>query len=139
MIFLSNTHTRYTSGFISLTSVLVVSALFFVLSIGVTTRSIAALQIRTETMLSDKAAAGAHGCASYALMQLMRQFNYEGGESVVVGDVSCQVHPIISEPDDSYTIHTEATVSGHPYRVIVNVARVATEIEVTSYRVVTSF
>lgn len=128
-----------TRGFIALTSVLVLSAVFLSVTITLATRAISGSQITTAYYDRDRAQYLADACIELALIELIETFGYEGGDTMVVGDGSCDVVSIGGSGVDDRTIHVESTVGAHTFRVVVDVASISPTVTITSYEHVVAF
>lgn len=130
---------KHKNGYILLSSVLVLSAVFMLLALGVSRGS---LYTSEGVLLIRYGAAAQHAakaCAEYALMELTRDLAYSGNETRMVGESDCEILPVSIDEDGSTTLRTQSTVSGHTQRVIVEVSAVVPDVTITSYRAVDDF
>jgi len=103
-------------GFIALTSVLVLSAIFLSVSISIASRAISVLSSEVAYMERDASLYSAEACAEHALMEVQRTLNYAGDESILIGDGSCEVLSV-EDTDEGTVIRTESTVGEHTYEL----------------------
>lgn len=130
---------KHNQGFIALTSVLILSAIFLSLSISVASRAISGSKIDTSVYVSSKAQILAESCIEYALTELQRSTNYVGGDNITIGDESCDILTVEGAGNRNRTIKAESTVSGHVYRLKVVVSEVDPRIQIASFEPVINF
>lgn len=126
-------------GFMALTSVLVLSAIFLSLSISIATHAISGSKTNTSVHASNKAKFLAESCVEYALAELQRSALYDGDEQVQIGEESCDILTVQGTGNTDRIIQTESTVSGHVYRWEVVVSEIDPSIQITSWEPVTNF
>ena len=126
-------------GFIALTSVLVLSAIFLSLSISVASHAISGSKMNSSVYASNKAKILAESCVEYALSELQRSTSYVGGEQIVIGDESCDILTVEGTGNAQRTIQTESTVLEHTYRLEVVVSEVDPSIQISSWEPVINF
>jgi hypothetical protein len=119
-------------GFIALTSVLVLSAVFLSITISVASGAIDALTSLIAYTDRDQAKYFAEACADHALLELVRTLHYEGDEVILVEGGSCAIATITSEGDERI-IHTSAVVGSHAYTLEVRIDSIAQQSAVTTY------
>ena len=130
---------KYQQGFIALTSVLILSAIFLSLSIVIATHAISGSRVNISQYASNKAQILAESCVEYALSELQRSETYSGNEAVQIGDESCDILPIGGSGNSNRTIQTESTVLDHTYRLEVVVAEIDPDVQITSWEPVINF
>ncbi len=126
-------------GFIALTSILVLSAIFLSVSVSVAMRSIA----QTGTSFGLSAAYTANSlstlCVEYALIELTRTLNYTGDETIVLDGESCDILTISGSGNTNRTIQTISTVAEHTRRTEVVISEISPDIAIVSWESVTDF
>jgi hypothetical protein len=130
---------KHTQGFIALTSVLILSAIFLSISISIASRAISGGDASIALYERDKAKFFAEACAEYALMELQRTLNYDGDEGILVGDGSCTVRTVVGTENENRSVEVESTVGAHTYRIRVGVDEISPVMEVGKQERVESF
>ncbi len=130
---------KYTQGFIALASVLVLSAIFLSISISIASRAISGSDTSIGMHEREVARFIVMACVEHALVELQRTLNYDGEESILVGDTPCEIESIGGDGNTNRTIHAESQVGSVVYRVVVDVAVVSPHLSITSYERVASF
>ena len=126
-------------GFIALTSVLILSAIFLYITISIASRAISSSSIQIAFQERDNAKYNAEGCLSYALMELQRTFEYVGDEGILVGNGTCNILSLSEDATQPRTVQVESTVGNHTYRLEADIAEVAPQVYVTSIERVETF
>lgn len=126
-------------GFIALTTVLVLSAVFLSISIGVASRAISGATMSSSLYASNKAEILADGCAEYALLKLRRSLEYAGNESIEIDGTQCEILDIGGTGNTNRSIDVQSTVQGHVHRIRVLVEEISPTMKIASYEFVTSF
>lgn len=116
---------KNTQGFIALTSVLILSAIFLSISISIASRAISGTDASTALYERDKTKFLAEACAEYALMELQRTLNYAGDEGILVGDGSCTVRPITGSGNENRSVEVLSAAGKHVYRMVVAVDEIS--------------
>jgi hypothetical protein len=116
---------KNTQGFIALTSVLILSAIFLSISISIASRAVSGTDASIALYERDAAKFLSEGCAEYALMELQRTLNYEGDEGILVGDGTCTIRPVLGSGNENRTVEVESTVGSHTYRTVVAVDEIS--------------
>ena len=104
-------------GFIALTSVLILSAIFLSITISVASRAISSSSVQIAFMERDAAKYQAQGCLEFALMELQRTLDYTGNEEIFVGNGTCDILSVAGESDAERTVQVESTAGDHTYRI----------------------
>lgn len=120
-------------GFIALSSVLIMSAIFLSISISMASFAISRSDTGVALYEKDKAHMLAQGCLEYALLELERTLDYEGNEGILIGDSSCEIAVIQGSGNQDRTIQVEGTFGAHTYRIEVVVGEVSPEVLLASY------
>ncbi len=126
-------------GFIALTAVLVVSALFLSVIIGATVRSINATKAIHALQYGKNAEVLAYACADYALAEHVKQLHYLGSQTLNFPTGSCTIELIVEEADGVRTIDTVGESSGHIHRVRIELSGTGNAVTVGSYKSVVAF
>lgn len=130
---------KYQRGFIALTTVLVLSAIFLSLCISMASRAIGGADIGVLAYEADRTQDLAEGCVEYALLELHRSLNYAGDESILIDGAPCLILPILGTGNTNRVIQAQSSVSNHMYRVEVELSTVNPQIEIASWKPVTNF
>ena len=125
-------------GFIALTSVLILSAIFLSISISVASRAISGSDTAIVLYERDVAYFRAVACVEYGLMELQRTLHYEGEEGILVGDGICNIS-IGGEGNENRTLQAESIVNEHVTRIEVIVEEVSPTLIISSQEEVDSF
>lgn len=126
-------------GFIALASVLILSAIFLSLSIGIATRAIGGAGTDNAFRERDSALYLSQACAEYARMELQRTLDYQGNEGILMDEGSCQILPIGGTGNTNRTLRVQSTVGAHTYRIEYDILTVSPYMVITSSERVTSF
>lgn len=124
-------------GFAIVGTVLVLCVVIILVAAATALRLASQLSSGTELRQWSDAQRLAEGCAEVALQSLRADPAYAGNENVTIGSNSCTIRPVVTAGAVT-TIQTEATVSGHPYRIEIELDDVET-VHVTSWKHVTAF
>lgn len=128
-----------TQGFIALTSVLILSAVFLSITLSVTSRSIITSGSSIAFHERDIARQLAYACIEYARMELQRTLDYKGGETVLLGERSCEILEIEGVGDTNRLLEVQITVGAHTYRLKDSIEKVSPEMIITSTERVVQF
>jgi len=126
-------------GFIALTAVLVLSAIFLSFSITVITHALTGSDQALSVLARDKAQFVTESCLEYALLKLPQSLNYAGNESILVGDETCEILRMIETGNSTRIIQAQSTVSGYTYRAEVVIQTISPEIVISSWEAVQNF
>lgn len=126
-------------GFIALTAVLVVSALFLSVIIGTTVRSINATKATHALQHGKNAEVLAYACAEYSLAEHVKQLHYLGSQTLNFPTGSCTIEPVIEEDGGVRTMDTIGESSGHIHRVRIELTGTGNTVTVGSYNSVVAF
>jgi len=127
------------TGFIALSTVLVLSAIFLSIGIGIASRAISGASVVTALELHHRAEVLADACAEYALIELTRTLNYSGNDSILIEGDTCEILPISGAGNHNRTIETMSTVSNYTHRTKVEVSTVSPTMSIESWVRVASF
>lgn len=130
---------RHNRGFVALTSVLVLSAILFSISVTVTSRAISKVQVELSAYSEMQAKLLAHSCAEYALLELQRTLDYAGDETLTINDQTCDIVTVSGSGNADRGVQTKATVNEHVYRMEVAISEVSPVVRITSWRSVSQF
>lgn len=126
-------------GFIALSTVLVLSAIFLSLGIAVASRAIAGATMATALQTQTEAKHLSDACAEYALMELSRTLNYSGNDSILIEGQTCLIRHIEGSGNYNRTVEAVGTVSDYTYRTKVLVEEVSPIMTIESWEGVKSF
>ena len=121
-----------TQGFIALASVLMLSAIFLVISIGLASGAIDTLTTATRHLEAQKARYAAEACVEHVLLELQRTLQYEEGEVILMHDASCEVLAIEGEGMAQRTIRVEGRAGSHVYGLEMVLGRISPDVLIIS-------
>jgi len=127
------------SGFIALTTVLVMSAVILVISTGISLRSVDGIKMSLGQKHSYTASSLAYLCAENALIKLKSTTNYSGNETITLDGETCDILSIDGTGYSTRTVKTQSTVSGYTKKLKIVVAEVDPIMQITSWDEVTDF
>ena len=130
---------KHTKGFIALASVLILSAIFLSMSIGIASRAISEATTGIAFREQDTAHYTAKVCAEYARMELERTLDYGGNEGILIGNESCDILPIEGTGNSNRILRVESQVGSHVYRIKDVISIVSPHMVITSSERVISF
>ena len=130
---------KYNQGFIALTSVLILSAISLSISISVASRAISGSGISIAMRERDTAKYLTESCVEHALIELERTLNYQGNESILVGDELCDILVVEGSGNTNRTIKAQGSVGQHTYRVRVIINTISPNLTIKSYKRVANF
>ena len=125
-------------GFIALTTVLVLSAVFLSVSISMATHAISGSGVNVSFFKGHTAQVTAKSCVEFALLKLQRVENYAGNEGILVGEETCTILPITDYSETEKRIQAESTVDSYFYRVEV-IVETTPALQINSYEAKTNF
>jgi hypothetical protein len=126
-------------GFIALTSVIIISAFFSILFIGMFFSATEQIERADDREFSVRALGLANSCAEQALNNLKNDLSYEGDETVTVGAYTCDILALDST-DMTKVIKTTGAVHGYTKRVQIEVDLIAHPyLEIIDWRIVSEF
>ena len=130
---------KYTQGFIALTSVLILSAIFLSMSISVASRAISESDSVIAFRERDTARYLARACLEYARMELERTLDYQGNEGILIQRQTCQILNIEGIGTTNRTVRVQSTVGSHTYRIEDVIETVSPNMVITSSEQVIQF
>jgi hypothetical protein len=125
---------KNTQGFIALTSVLIMSAIFLSITLGVASNAIAQLDISSAFIANDTALYNSEACIAHALLELQRTLEYEGDEVILIDDGTCTIEAIEKTQADERIIRTHSTVGLHSYTTLATVSYAGPDLYISAYR-----
>ncbi|MCA9359019.1 hypothetical protein KC926_02325 [Candidatus Kaiserbacteria bacterium] len=126
-------------GFIALTSVLILSAIFLFITVSMATRAITVSETSVALRERDTARYLARGCVEYARLALQRTLDYRGDEVIIIGDDSCNILEIEGEGKSNRVVKVEVAVGMHSYLIEEVIEEVSPVMKVTSSERVIQF
>lgn len=126
-------------GFIALTSVLILSAIFLSITVSMATRAITVSETSVALRERDTARYLARGCVEYARLALQRTLDYRGDEVIIIGDDSCNILEIEGEGKSNRVVKVEVAVGMHSYLIEEVIEEVSPVMKVTSSERVIQF
>jgi len=106
---------KHTQGFVALSSVLILTAIFLVITISLSTQSILALDTADTLIGRDKAKYLAHSCLEYARMELIKSLDYQGNESIMMDSGNCEIGLITGVGNFDRELRVKATLDDYHY------------------------
>ena len=126
-------------GFIALISLVIISAIVLVVSLGVSLRSIDQTRSGMTNEFGMRALSSAERCAEEALMRLKNDLLYAGGESIIEGGETCEILPITGAGNTDRTVQTRSTISAHTKKISIVVSQVNPLLIIGSWNAVPDF
>ena len=126
-------------GFISLTSVLIISSVLMVISVGLLVRAVDDARINITSQHSYRALALADTCADIAIMKLKKILHYAGNEVIILESGSCTINTISGTGNTNRAVESFADVAGHVRRVRVIVSQISPTTTISLWEEVPAF
>jgi hypothetical protein len=126
-------------GFIALISMLILSAIGLLISVGLFTRAHGESLMNVQDDLALQARQAATACAEYGLMQLKTSNTYAGNEVRSVGGYTCKVLTPGGSGSTNRTISATSTISGVNAKVTVTVTSIDPTMSISSWTDVVDF
>ncbi len=123
-------------GFAIISSVMILSIILLLISSATAISVQGYLQQDQEIEQWMIAQRLSEGCMEMVLQQLREDSTYNGNETLTIGTESCTIRPLIG--GGTTTIQTEATISGHLYRLEVELDN-TTDMNILSWKHVGAF
>lgn len=131
--------TKHSQGFIALASVLILSAIFLSMSIGIASRAISEATTDIAFREYDTAQYLAETCAEHARMELERTLDYAGNEGILLDEGSCDILPIGGAGNANRILRVESQVGSHVYRIEDDIQAVSPHMIITTSERVINF
>jgi hypothetical protein len=123
--------------------VIVVGGILLIVSIAVSLRSVGESDISFDDIQSNKAVSLANVCAEVATMKLLTVRDYAGSEILTINGDTCEIVSVSGSGNTSRVITVSSTVStavgNYTKKVKVNVSKISTSTQITSWQEVGSF
>jgi len=126
-------------GFIAISTVLVLSAIFLSISLGMSLRAIAGTDVGIAFHEREKARLLAHGCLDYARMELQRTLDYRGNESILIGEGACEIFDIEGSGNNNRILMVESVIGKHTVRIKDVIEQISPNMIILSSERVVSF
>lgn len=127
------------NGFVALTAVLVLSAIFLSVSISIASHAISGSGSNTSLYASHKAKVSAASCVEYALLKMQRTEGYGGNEGILIDEEECEILSV-SGTETERSIQVQSSVFEHVYRIeAITDETDPAVMEIASYEAVTNF
>lgn len=123
---------KYTQGFIALTSVIILSAIFLSVTISVATRAIMVSGTSSAFRERDTSRYLALACAEYARLKLQRTLDYGGNEGILIGDGACEILAIQGSGNTNRVLRVQSQTGTHTYRIEEVIESVSPELIISS-------
>jgi hypothetical protein len=130
---------NYTRGFIAISSVLILSAIFLSISIGMALRAISGADATIGFHERETARLVAHGCLDYARMELQRTLDYVGNEGILIGSETCEIFYIEGSGNNNRILMVESIVGKHTVRIKEVIEEISPNMRILSSERVVSF
>lgn len=130
---------KHTQGFIALTSVLILSAIFLSMSISVASRAISGSGVSIAFSERDTARYLTHACSEHARMELERTLDYRGNESILIEGKECRILEIQGTGNTNRILRVESTVGAHTYHIEEYIETISPQMVITTSERVTNF
>ncbi len=126
-------------GIIALVTILIISAVVILVSIGTNLSGISESQIGFKRQDSERALYGSGGCMEDALLELRDNFSgYAGNEAVSINGETCTIRPILISGADKI-VETESVVANHTRRIRVTVSKPSSRLIIISWQEIADF
>lgn len=130
---------KNTQGFIALTSVLILSAIFLSVTITIASRAITESGTNNAFWERETSMYLATACIEYARLELQRTLDYRGNEGILISDRLCEILDIEGSGNTDRIIRVQSTVGSHTYRIEEIIESVSPSMVITSSKRVTNF
>lgn len=130
---------EHTRGYMVLTTVLIMSAILIVISVGMAVRGSNASQIDIQTHASRQAKFFTDTCIEIALLKLQQDVSYTGNETIPIATETCEIETITGTGATNREIDAWSSVNGAIYRAQVLIADLGPPIRITSWERVDAF
>jgi hypothetical protein len=127
------------SGYVALMSVLIISAVTLLITLGAASRSLDETQSVILQDASTRAFIMADYCAEYALMRLLDTFRYAGGETLANGDYTCDILIVEGTGNLDRVIKAQSAVGNAIRKVRVEISRISPIISIEKWHNVADF
>jgi hypothetical protein len=128
-----------TKGFIAISSVLILSAIFLSITISMASRAITVSDASMAFRERDIARFQAHSCEEHALNELERTLDYQGNEVILIGDGSCEILNIEGSGNTNRIVRVQSIVGSHTYRIEDTIEQVSPHMVIASSELMTQF
>jgi len=98
---------KYNSGYIALTSAIIIIALVLVIVIALSLSALFSTSGIATSYYKETSLALSRGCAETALLKLVQDINYVGDEIITIGSNDCEIESITTNGSEKI-IETEA-------------------------------
>lgn len=130
---------RQECGYITLLTVLIVSAVGAAVSVSLLLISIGSSKSELTYDESSRARALANACAENALERLRKQSSYTGNETLGFSQGSCEILPIGGSGNTNRTVEVVGTVGDIQRKVKVEILQIDPKMEISTWREVMDF
>ncbi len=126
-------------GYIALISVLIVTALVLLIASSANLASISESDMGLKEQQTWEAYYLATACAEEALMNLRKDLNYSGNETLTFIDGECTILNIGGTGNQDRTIKASGSAFGLVRKIKIEINRIRPEIEIESWQEVADF
>ena len=119
---------KLNQGFIAISTVLVLSAIFLSISLGMSLRAIAGTDVSIALNEREKARLLAHGCLDYG-----------GNEGILIGEGACEIFNIEGSGNNNRILMVESTIGEHTVRIKDVIEQISPNMIILSSERVVSF
>ena len=125
---------RKEHGFVALVSVLIIGAIGVTVAVALLLFSIASIQNGEMIELSAKARYLADACGEVALSRVRENPSYTGGETVQIGETSCEINPVETVTEGVVVIQTVGSVDDVVRKVEIRTSRLRPSVAVDTWQ-----
>ena len=122
-------------GIVALITVLIVAAVALLTGISINLLAIGEAKMALQKSYSSKSYYLSNLCAEEALMRLKEDSNYQGNETINMGDDNCTILPI----EESWTVKVSATSFGQTKKIEIKTSQINPSLIVDSWQEVGEF
>ncbi len=130
---------KFNSGFIALSSVLILSAVFLFITVSLATRAVTSSNVSVSLSEREVVRQAAYGCLDYARMELIRSLDYAGDEVILIGDTVCEILPVTGEGNSDRLVKVESVVGPYSFRLEERISEISPVMTITETRRVNDF
>ncbi len=122
-------------GIVALITVLIVVAIALLIGISINLLAIGEVKMALQKSHSSKSYYLVNLCAEEALMRLKEDSNYQGNETMSMGDGNCTILPI----EDNWTVKVSAVFFGQTKKMKIKINQINPSLIINSWQEVGDF
>lgn len=127
------------TAYIALNTILIVSAIILLISIGANLAGISESNMGLIKYQSSQSYYLAQACAEYTLKELSDGAGYAGNETLNIDGGSCYIYPPEGTGNQNRIVKVSGTLDNLTRKLKINISRINPEMEIISWEEVTSF